>query len=207
MFDIGWTELMVIGIVALIVIGPKDLPEMFRTLGRFTAKAKGMAREFSRAMETAADEAGVKDVASDLRKATSAKSMGLDAVKSAASKFESWDPMKSTKSSAAKPDPAAPKPDAPKPAAAKPAEPKLDIPKGPATQALADAQAAKRVERTAKAAEPAAKPPAKAAAKPAAKPTAKPASKPKAAAPKPAPKAAPKPAPKTPKPNTKKGDV
>lgn len=94
MFDIGWTELVVIGVVALIVIGPKDLPELFRTLGRFTAKARGMAREFQRAMESAADEAGVRDVADDLRKATSARSLGLDAVKSAAGKFEAWDPMK-----------------------------------------------------------------------------------------------------------------
>ena len=49
MFDIGWTELMVVGIVALIVVGPKDLPGMFRTLGRFTGKAKGMARDFQSA--------------------------------------------------------------------------------------------------------------------------------------------------------------
>ena len=159
MFDIGWTELMLIGIVALIVIGPKDLPEMFRTLGRFTAKAKGMARDFSRAMESAADEAGVKDVASDLRKATSAKSMGLDAVKSAASKFESWDPMKPGKSVGPKPDPDAPKPE-------------TSAPKGPATQALAEAQAAKRAERVA-----AAKP--VAGAESTAKPVAKPADKPK----------------------------
>jgi sec-independent protein translocase protein TatB len=93
MFDIGWTELLVIGVVALIVVGPKDLPQMFRTLGRFTAKAKSMAREFTRAMEDAADEAGVKDMAKDLKSATSARSLGLDQVEKAVSKFEKWDPM------------------------------------------------------------------------------------------------------------------
>ena len=78
MFDIGWTELLVVGVVALIVVGPKDLPKMFRTLGQFTAKARNMAREFQRAMDDAADDTGVKDVARDLRKATSTREMGLD---------------------------------------------------------------------------------------------------------------------------------
>ena len=87
MMDLSWAELMVVGIVALIVIGPKDLPGMFRELGRFTAKLRAMGREFSRAMEQAAKESGIKDVAEDLKKATSAKAMGLDAVKSAADKF------------------------------------------------------------------------------------------------------------------------
>lgn len=128
---------MVVGVVALIVIGPKDLPDMFRTMGRFTAKARSMARDFQRAMEAAADEAGVKDVAKDLKNVTSARSMGLDAVKNAASKFEKWDPMKP----APKPAASAPVVTAPAPvvADAKPA-----VPMGPATQALADAQAAKR---------------------------------------------------------------
>lgn len=94
MFEIGWTELMLIGIVALIVIGPKDLPDMFRTMGRFTAKMRGMARDFQRAMDQAAKETGVNDIAADLKAATSAKSMGLDAVKDAASRFEKWDPLK-----------------------------------------------------------------------------------------------------------------
>lgn len=84
MFDLGWTELMVIGIVALIVVGPKDLPVMFRTLGKFTARLRAMARDFTRAMEEAADEAGVKDVAKDFRKMTNPKAMGMDALKEAA---------------------------------------------------------------------------------------------------------------------------
>jgi len=83
MFDLGWTELLVIGIVALIVIGPKDLPVMFRNVGRFVGKAKGMAREFSRAMDQAADESGVKDVASGLKAATNPVNTALDGVKKA----------------------------------------------------------------------------------------------------------------------------
>ena len=92
--DLGMSELLVIGIVALIVIGPKDLPEMFRQLGRFTAKMRAMAREFSRAMEQAANETGVSDIAKDLKAATNPKAMGMNAVKDAVDKFEKWDPIK-----------------------------------------------------------------------------------------------------------------
>ncbi len=140
MFDIGWAELVIIGVVALIVIGPKDLPEMFRTLGRFTAKLRSMSRDFQRAMETAANESGIKDVAKDLKSATSAKSMGLDAVKEAARKFEKWDPLK-PKPAAAKP---AAVPGATPPLATIAAPPAPAVPLGPATQALADKAAARR---------------------------------------------------------------
>lgn len=92
MFDLGWSELLLIGIIALIVVGPNDLPKMFRTLGRFTAKARSLAREFQSAMNAAAEESGVKDVERDLRRSTSAKSMGLDKLDEAAKDFESWKP-------------------------------------------------------------------------------------------------------------------
>lgn len=101
MLDVGGSELVIIGVVALIVIGPKDLPEMFRTLGRFTGKLRSMARDFQRAMESAADQSGVKDVAKDLKTMTSSKNLGLDAVKDAASKFEKWDPLKPAAAKAA----------------------------------------------------------------------------------------------------------
>ena len=89
MLDIGWTELLVIGIVALIVVGPKDLPVMFRTLGKYTGQARKMAREFSRAMDEAADEAGVKDIKRDLNAMTNPKDMGMDALKGATD-FGDW---------------------------------------------------------------------------------------------------------------------
>jgi sec-independent protein translocase protein TatB len=94
MFDIGMSELLIVGIVALIVVGPKDLPGMFRTLGRFTAKIKAMGREFTRAMEAAADDAGVNDIKSTLNAAANPAKFGLNKLKDAATGFENWDPMK-----------------------------------------------------------------------------------------------------------------
>lgn len=96
MFDMGWTELLLIGIVSLIVVGPKDLPVLFRKVGQFVGKAKAMAREFSRAMEDAADDAGIKETASSLRDIANPKKMGLDAVKDAVSDFKKWDPESET---------------------------------------------------------------------------------------------------------------
>lgn len=94
MFDIGWMELMVIGVVALLVVGPKDLPEMFRQLGRLTGKLRSMAREFSRAMEQAANDSGMKDVARDLNAIADPKTTAMNSVKGAVDKFEKWDPIK-----------------------------------------------------------------------------------------------------------------
>jgi sec-independent protein translocase protein TatB len=70
MLDLGWTELLVIGVVALIVVGPKDLPVLFRNVGRYVGKAKGMAREFSQAMNQAADESGMNEISKGLKAAS-----------------------------------------------------------------------------------------------------------------------------------------
>ena len=61
MFGLGWAEIMVVGVVALIVIGPKELPVVFRKVGQLIGKAKAMAREFTTAMNEAADESGLKE--------------------------------------------------------------------------------------------------------------------------------------------------
>jgi sec-independent protein translocase protein TatB len=148
--DLSWSELLIVGIVALIVIGPKDLPGMFRELGRFTAKVRSMGREFSRAMEQAAKESGVKDVADDLKKVTSPKAMGLDAVKTAADKFEKWDPLKNaavpTKPLTPSAMPTAMTPTAAAPAAtvAEAAPAAAAAPAGPATAALYEKKAARK---------------------------------------------------------------
>ena len=57
MFDISWTELLVIAMVAIIVVGPKDLPRALRAVGRWTGKAKRMARDFQNQFNEALREA------------------------------------------------------------------------------------------------------------------------------------------------------
>ncbi len=62
MFDMSWGEVMVIGGVALIVIGPKDLPRALRTVGQMTSKVKRLAYEFQSQFNEAIREANLDDV-------------------------------------------------------------------------------------------------------------------------------------------------
>jgi sec-independent protein translocase protein TatB len=62
MFDIGWSEFVVIGVVALIVIGPKELPAVLRAIGQWTTKIRRMAGEFQSQFQEAMREAEMADL-------------------------------------------------------------------------------------------------------------------------------------------------
>lgn len=62
MFDIGWPELLVVAIVLIVVVGPKDLPPMLRAFGRTTKKLRAMASEFRGQFDDALREAELDDV-------------------------------------------------------------------------------------------------------------------------------------------------
>ena len=102
MFDLGLTELLLIGIVALIIVGPKDLPVLFRRVGEFVGRMKGMAREFTSAMNDAADQSGVKDISKTIRTATNPVKTGLDRVGEATKEFTNFDPLSETGNLASK---------------------------------------------------------------------------------------------------------
>ncbi len=71
MFDIGWSEMGIVLLLALIIIGPKDLPRVARTLGQWVGKARALAREFQRSLDEMAREAELDDVKKQIEKAGS----------------------------------------------------------------------------------------------------------------------------------------
>ena len=80
MLDIGWTELLVIGVIALLVVGPKDLPRVLRYVGYWMGKARSMAREFQRAIDQYAKEADLDDVKKAVQTPYRAKSAIKNAI-------------------------------------------------------------------------------------------------------------------------------
>lgn len=69
MFDIAWTELMLIGVVALVVIGPKDLPKVVYELGKWVRKARMVAREFQTHVDDMMREAELEEIRQQALKA------------------------------------------------------------------------------------------------------------------------------------------
>jgi sec-independent protein translocase protein TatB len=62
MFDVAPSELLIVAIVALVVIGPKDLPKALRFVGHWVGKARGMARHFRSGLDTMMREAELDDM-------------------------------------------------------------------------------------------------------------------------------------------------
>ena len=86
MFDIGWGELVVIGVVALIAIGPKELPGVLRATGQWMGKIRRMANEFQDQFRDAMREAELDDIKKDITK-------NFDDIKSKADEFTNFDPL------------------------------------------------------------------------------------------------------------------
>jgi sec-independent protein translocase protein TatB len=79
MLDIGWSEMAMIALIALIVIGPKDLPRVMRSVGQWTRKARKMARDFQNSLDDMIED-------EELREAK-------DSVKTATQRFNKRDPF------------------------------------------------------------------------------------------------------------------
>ena len=86
MFDIGWGELVVIGIVALIAIGPKELPGVLRSMGQWMGKIRRMSAEFQGQFQEALREAEVADLKKQAEDLTSS-------VSSSVTSFTHFDPL------------------------------------------------------------------------------------------------------------------
>jgi sec-independent protein translocase protein TatB len=62
MFDIGWSELLVIAVVAIVVVGPKELPKLMRSFGFYAGKLRRAAADFRRQFDEAMREAELEEV-------------------------------------------------------------------------------------------------------------------------------------------------
>src|SRR5437667_693475 len=114
MFDISWGKLVVIGVIALIVIGPKELPAVLRTVGQWMGKMRRMAAEFQGQFQDAMREAEMADLKKTFDDTTSGLSTVFDPIKNDMDKMVN-DPMSTGSASTPTPDAgiATPEPSAP----------------------------------------------------------------------------------------------
>jgi len=140
-FDVGWGELVLIGVVALIVFGPKELPVVLRTVGQYMTKIRRMAAEFQSQFQEAMREAEMAEL-----------KQHFDAIQDAAKDIGSFDPAGSIanpiESAAAEkpladaaPPGAAPTAPAPEPTPAEPPAPTQSAAAGPQSAQPAPASA------------------------------------------------------------------
>ena len=151
MFDISWSELLLIAVVALVFIGPKELPGVLRTVGQWTGKVRRMATEFQDQFREAIREAEVADLKKDIDEATSKLNVNLDPFAGVHESTEWKRSEPTTGATTASPPPAADAPPAPPaeaiepvttPAEATSAEAAPPAPAAPAPEAPATEPAA-----------------------------------------------------------------
>src|SRR5262245_12043826 len=124
MFDIGWSEIVVIGVVALIVIGPKELPGVLRAIGQWTTKIRRMAGEFQSQFQEAMREAEMADLKKEVDAATKNMTSHFDPLD--VDEATRWEPNKDSNTdskSGSKTEAAADATPGAIPAAATPSEP------------------------------------------------------------------------------------
>ena len=77
MLDIGWTEILVITVIALFVVGPKDIPKTLRTVGVWLGKLKSLSREFQNTVEEAVRDSELDEVKKQIQSAKSDFTKGM----------------------------------------------------------------------------------------------------------------------------------
>lgn len=122
MLDIGWTELFVIAVVAIIVVGPKDLPRMLRSLGQYAGKLRRTAGEFREQFDEAIRDSEFDELKSSVESVSNMNPMGeirdavtdsLDPLKKSAEEIKSGIESDGTKPENTKPAPGSDHPDPP----------------------------------------------------------------------------------------------
>jgi sec-independent protein translocase protein TatB len=127
MFDFAWSELAVIAVVALVVIGPKDLPRVMRTVGMWVNKARAIAREFQGSLDQMMREAELDEMRKQVEQASNVNlAHAIERTVDPAGELQKSleEPSPSAPAAAALPEPplpappASPAPDASSPSAA-----------------------------------------------------------------------------------------
>jgi sec-independent protein translocase protein TatB len=126
MFDVSWSELLVIAVAALIFIGPKELPGVLRSVGQWSGKIRRMAAEFQDQFREAMREAEMADLKKEIDETTSKLGSGLDPL-AEFKDIADWKPTETSTAPAPVTPPSADAPPAP-PAEATTAEPAHSAP-------------------------------------------------------------------------------
>jgi len=143
MFEIGFSEILLIMAIALVVLGPEKLPKLASTVGRWIGRAKAVARQFREQLE---EEVNQVDLTKELNKQLEAAKRQLDIVKSL---NESLDPARRTPAPEGVlageplPEPVTTQPTPPEPVSPEPVSPEPDV---PASEATKDARTAPQTQ-------------------------------------------------------------